>query len=100
MKYGQTMKMYDPDACIAYNSIKRLMKGDAPPQNWRELLYKECSRVDGCTGTYRVVNTDAFYKLCKKLDKRYGVGALDFYRECVRQRTFSFTSVTYETLLC
>ncbi len=100
MKYGRLMKSYDTTSCIAYNAFKRLMKSE-PPRDWKDLLYKECARVDGLhLDTHlRVVNTDAFYKLCKKLDKRFGVGAVDFYRECVHRHVFSFTSVTYETLI-
>lgn len=100
MKYGKMMKIYDPNRCIAYNALKRLMK-DAPPRDWRDLIYKECARVDSIhlTPNLQVVNTDAFYKLCKKLDKRYAIGALDFYKTCVRNHTFAFTSVSYTTLI-
>lgn len=126
MKYAsfldEQLSVYPLDVrlkCINYHKWKLMIKGDPEfiNRHWRKLIYKECKRTDNflyprytCTTTplppawlrhLSILNTDTFYKICKKIDKKIGPesNALKYYSECIKRKKYIFTSISLDTLL-
>lgn len=103
MKYGKyfdrELSKCGPGArvhSIHYDRLKVLLKTqpDMVCKKWRKILHTECKKVVAPTLHLQVLNTDAFYKICKKMDKKFDLGALEMYHDCVKRHTYAFTDVT------
>lgn len=77
---------------------------------WKFLIKKDCRKLNRFLYRTRgvdkeqlysieLLNTNTFYKICKRLKKKLGVDALEFFVKCVKQRRFQFTSISFLTLL-
>lgn len=92
-QYGQDVRHHS----IHYDRLKVLLKTqpELVCKRWKKILHTECKNVIAPTLHLQVLNTDAFYKMCKKMDKKFHLGALDMYRDCVKRHTYPFTDVTH-----
>ena len=45
------------------------------------------------------INLNSMYKICKKLDKKLSVNALEYYCKLLRKSVFKFTYLSHDTLV-
>lgn len=91
-RYGQNVRHHS----IHYDRLKVLLKTQPEMvcKKWKSILHSECKNVVAPSIQLKILNTDAFYKICKKMDKKFHLGALDMYRDCVKRRVYTFTDVS------
>ena len=122
MKYAKTLSenlsiFPQPirNGCINYSKWKVWMKVQPGfiSRHWKSLIMKDCKRCNRFMYPYftksiipddqkfslGLINTDTFYKICKRLDKRFDVGAFEFYKHCIKSKKFRFTSSSLVTLI-
>lgn len=105
MKFGKYFTSCKPDVhCIQYNALKHGIKKHPVYFKlfWKSILLGECKRFDKIktpTESHCLLNTDALYKISKKIEKKLGVKSLSFFKDIVKTRRFRFTSVSFVTLL-
>ena len=101
--------------CINYHKWKVWIKKQPEfvKRYWKILIIKDCRRINRflyplvCSPSIpnewiyslSLLNTDTFYKICKKLTRHLKVDALDFYKRMVKVHRFKFTNISHETLL-
>lgn len=106
---------YVTQKCINYHKWKLWIKKQPGfvKRYWKILILKDCRKINRflypilCSVnipnewvySLSLLNTDTFYKICKKLTRHLKVNALDFYKKTVKRHRFRFTRVAGETLL-
>lgn len=113
--------------CLQYKKWKKDIKTHPYYMTgcWKNKLVRECKKLDTllypcqnrqfhfptCSVVHtepidpRIVrelckiNTDTMYKICKRLDKKLGINAFDYYCTLLRRNVFNFTHVSHETLV-
>jgi len=82
---------------------------------WKLLIHRQCKRLDKFlaseySGANRnklidyenlcLINIDTLYKICKKIEKKIGLPALDFFfKGLCRRNTYKFLEASNETLV-
>lgn len=96
--------------CINYKKWKVWIK-TTPGfviSNWRQLIKADCLQFErfirgdlepSWVSHLSLLNTDTFYKICKKIDKNFSAGAVQYYKDTIRRRTYKFTDVSFVTLI-
>lgn len=101
--------------CINYHKWKLWIKTEPEflKKNWKSHIKQDCTRVENFlyprfaaslpeswVRHLSILNTDTFYKICKKMRKKLGFEEpLEYYRSCVNKRKYKFTSVSFVTLV-
>ena len=118
MKYGKffsshitSYPKYIQDHCIDYIRWKKIIKGSIT--SWKSKLESDCYKLDrflyprifrtrvpkNLMSNLCLFNTNTLYKICKKIDKMYNNGAMEYYKYVLKSRRFRFTSVSFATLI-
>ena len=99
--------------CINYHKWKLWIKKEPEfvMKHWKSNIKRDCARIDKFLSDTNsipvswlkhlsILNTDTFYKICKKMKKKLGmVEPLEYYKKCVERRKYKFTSVSFLTLV-
>ncbi len=122
MKHGdfvkEQFKLYPFNVtrkCINYQRWKLWIKTQPNfiRRYWKILLLKDCRRINRflfpifCNSeidpewiySLCILNTDTFYKICKKLKRHIKVDALKFYKKIIYKRKFRFTDIAHRTII-
>ena len=101
-----------------YKKWKKLIKYDSEfiATNWKKRLNYDCKRIDAflftkypCLCNYNIdpyinkelcyINMNTLYKICKKLDKKLKINAMDYYNHILKKNKYKFTYMSHETLI-
>ena len=74
--------------CISYKRWKSWHPGCT---NWKVSLLADAFLASLCPKELWDTNMKTLYKICKRLNKRFGVSSMDFYTWIVRSDLFKFT---------
>lgn len=126
MKYAHALtkqlSKYDPyinKLCLQYKPWKKLIKYSPEYTliNWKKNIINECKNVDNllycnkckCFLNKKLdnniiehlcfINVNTLYKICKKLQKKLNINALEYLDEIIKTRKFKFTQIAYQTII-
>jgi hypothetical protein len=84
-------------ACIDYRAWKKKTKTNS----WKASLLWDCCKCEAFSRYHSVnkINLKTMYKVCKRLEKRYGVESMRFYYQVQKSRMFKFMGSYTEMLI-
>jgi hypothetical protein len=109
----QAYPQYIRERCLSYKTWKKDIK--RYPYCiygcWKNKLLRECKKLDAFLFppyetldpkmVYEMckINLNTLYKICKRLDKKLGVKAYNYYCMLLDNNNFRFTYLSHETLV-
>ena len=96
--------------CLQYIKWKKLIKTSPSyvKLNWEKILLNDCKVTETLFNKtvksdelleLSIINTNTFYKICKRLQKKLNISALDYMNFIIKSHKYRFTACSCMTLI-